>query len=200
MAITDPITKISDPLEQLKKWYEDAKKTSLLNPNAFMLSTVDQNGVPRSRVVLMKALRPEGIVFFTNYESQKGRNLAHDPRCSALFFWDQLFRQVFIIGQAEKTSRAESEDYWATRPRESQLSQWISKQSEQVTSRDQLENELRMARDKFANQTIPCPQHWGGYVIHPTYVEFWTGREGRLHDRITYQKVEDGWREARLYP
>ena len=184
----------------LGQWYDNAKNTSLPNPNAFTLATVDQNGVPRARIVLMKALEAEGIVFFTNYESQKGRDLSHDPRCSALFFWDELHRQVLVIGQAEKTTRAESEKYWVTRARDSQLSQWVSKQSERVATREQLENEFRAASDKFADQPIPCPSHWGGYLIRPTYVEFWTGREGRLHDRLTYQKVEDGWREARLYP
>lgn len=189
-----------DPLQTLEQWYNDAKTTSLPNPNAFVLSTTDSSGVPRSRVVLMKSLGAEGLVFYTNYESQKGRNLAHDPRCSALFFWDSLHRQVHIIGQAEKTSRADSEAYWATRPRASQLSQWVSKQSETVASREQLDEEYRLADERYRNQIIPCPSHWGGYLIRPTYVEFWTGREGRLHDRLAYHKVESGWRETRLYP
>ncbi len=189
-----------DPLQTLGQWYNDAKTTSLPNPNAFVLSTTDSSGVPRARVVLMKSLGPEGLVFYTNYESQKGRNLAHDPRCSALFFWDSLHRQVHIIGQAEKTSRADSEGYWATRPRASQLSQWISKQSETVASREQLEEEYRIADERYRNQIIPCPPHWGGYLIRPTYVELWTGRDGRLHDRLAYHKVENGWRETRLYP
>ena len=189
-----------DPLIQIENWLENAKKTSLANPNAFTLSTIDRDGIPRARVVLMKAVHPEGVVFFTNYESQKGRDLAHEPRCSALFFWDSLARQIHIVGQAEKTSRQESEAYWSTRPRASQLSQWMSKQSEPVASRDQLEKEFRVADERFHNQPVPCPPHWGGYLIRPTYVEFWVGREGRLHDRLTYRKVENGWRETRLYP
>jgi pyridoxamine 5'-phosphate oxidase len=150
--------------------------------------------------VLLKGLRPEGLVFFTNYESRKGQDLAFNPKCSLSFYWDSLFRQVHFYGSVEKTTRKESEDYWRSRPRLSQLSQWISRQSEVAQSKVEIEKALKDAEAQFQNREIPCPAHWGGYLFKPTFVEFWIGREARLHDRYTYQLVEDQWRGARLYP
>jgi pyridoxamine 5'-phosphate oxidase len=188
------------PIEKLQCWFEEAKKTSLQNPNAFALGTVDATSAPHARVVLMKDIRPEGIVFYTNYESQKGRDLAANPNCSALFFWDPLNRQIKLLCKAEKVSRADSEKYWSTRPRLSQLSQWVSKQSRPVPDRETMERELERAKAEFEGRDVPCPGHWGGYILKPTYVEFWIGREGRFHDRYTYRKVESKWLPTRLYP
>lgn len=188
------------PLQFFSGWYKEALGLKLKNPNAMVLSTTDVNNLARSRVVLLKDQCPEGLVFYTNYNSQKGRDLLHNPNCSLLFYWDQLFRQVHFHGRVEKTSREDSQKYWATRSRESQLAQWTSRQSDPVHSREQMQNELRHIDEKFAKQPVPCPEHWGGFLFRPTYVEFWLGREARFHDRYTYQLVGSTWHGRRLYP
>jgi pyridoxamine 5'-phosphate oxidase len=188
------------PLQYFSKWYLEALQLKLKNPNAMVLSTTDVTGLARSRIVLLKDQRPEGLVFYTNYHSQKGRDLLHNPNCSLLFYWDELFRQVHFHGRVEKTSRKDSEIYWATRSRDSQLSQLVSHQSDPVHSREQMDDELRHVNEKFANQPVPCPENWGGYLFRPTFVEFWIGRDARFHDRYTYQLVGSTWHGRRLYP
>jgi pyridoxamine 5'-phosphate oxidase len=188
------------PIEKFNAWFEEAKKTNLTYANAMVLSTVSPEGFPTSRVVLMKETRPEGLVFYTNYESLKGQHMVKNPKVAANFYWDPLFRQVKWLGTVEKVSREDSEAYWNSRPRESQIGQWVSKQSRAVANRETLDNEYKAAETKWQNQNIPCPQNWGGYLLRPTYVEFWIGREGRFHDRYTYQKVENQWLGQRLYP
>lgn len=191
------------PLEILKNWLEDATaRANLKNPNAFVLSTANKEGRPSSRVVLLKEIRPEGLVFYTNYESRKGHDLNANPQAAVNFHWDALGRQVLLEGRVEKIPRGESETYWTTRPRASQLSQWLSKQSQIVPSREQMEREFVAAEARFANKDVPCPPHWGGYLFRPANVEFWIGRDGRFHDRYayTYQKVENAWAGHRLYP
>lgn len=194
------------PIEMFSQWMDEAKKTTLSLPNAFVLSTIGIDGTngsdstPNSRVLLLKDIKPEGLVFYTNYESQKGREISKNPIATMNFFWDPLFRQVKWTGHLTKISREESEMYWITRPRESQLSQWVSKQSTVVKDREQLDNELNNAELLFASKPVPLPQNWGGYLLSPTYVEFWIGREGRFHDRYTYHKVENNWLGQRLYP
>ena len=188
------------PLEKFAEWLKEAQSTSLKQPDAFTLCTLTADSKPRSRIVLVKEIRDVGIVFFTNYKSMKGRDLERTPYASANFYWDTLFRQVNFQGEVSRLSRAESEAYWATRPRLSQLAQWVSQQSEPVDSRKKMEEELAAADQKFLGTSVPCPIHWGGYLLSPTKVEFWQGREGRFHDRYSYQKVENQWRGQRLYP
>jgi len=188
------------PIQKFTEWFEEAKKTTLKDPNAMVLSTADTEGQPHSRIVLLKDVRPDGFVIYTNYQSNKGRQIAANPNVAFNFFWDPLFRQVKWRGKAEKLTRAESEAYWKTRPRQSQLGQWVSQQSQPVSTREAMEQELIAAEEKWQNQDVPCPPHWGGYLLAPTYVEFWIGREGRFHDRYTYKKVENTWFGQRLYP
>jgi len=188
------------PLELFRTWLEEAKGTSLKQPEAFTLATVSEGGQPRARVLLLKEIRPEGLVFFTNYNSQKGLDLKKNPKAALNFFWDPMARQVLWQGSVQKLPRAESERYWTSRPRSSQLSQWVSRQSQPVKDRSIMDAEWKIAENKFSNKEVPCPEHWGGYLLSPTYVEFWLGREGRFHDRYAYQKVENSWRGQRLYP
>lgn len=164
------------------------------------LATSNLQGDLHTRVVLCKEWSDKGFTFFTNYNSRKGADLANQPKAAAVFYWDPIFRQVKITGHVQKTSRMESEAYWNSRPRESQLSQWISKQSEPVATRAELENAWQEADRKFANRKIPCPDHWGGYLLIPQSIEFWIGQPGRLHDRFEFQKSGDLWTYQRLYP
>lgn len=193
-----------NPLEKFMDWHDEARRTSLKQPDAFTLSTLGKDGALNSRVLLVKEVRPNwpsgGLVFFTNYKSRKGQELEHSPRAAMTFYWDSLFRQVHFWGAVTKVSRSESEAYWKTRPRASQLSQWISKQSTPVSNREQMEQEWAAADKEFAGRDVPCPEHWGGYLLTPMKVEFWIGRDGRFHDRFTYQLVENRWVGKRLYP
>ncbi|MEQ1665993.1 MAG: pyridoxamine 5'-phosphate oxidase [Bdellovibrionales bacterium] len=187
-------------LEFFAGWLEKAKKTSLKQPEAFTLSTVNKSGQPHSRILLLKEIRANELVFYTNYTSQKGQELEQHPKAAMNFFWDPLALQVCMQGTVTKTTRADSEKYWALRPRMSQLSQWTSKQSQEVSSREVMEQEFALVEKKFAGKEVPCPTHWGGYLFSPTLVEFWIGRDGRFHDRYSYQKVEGTWLGKRLYP
>lgn len=173
---------------------------SMREPTAMVVSTAATSGELHSRVVLCKSWAEDGFVFYTNYESLKGQDLKSNPQAAAIFYWDPLFRQVKISGDVVKTSRAESEEYWNSRPKGSQLSQYISHQSQTVTSREELENRWREAETKFKDKPIPCPQHWGGYVLRPHTIEFWIGRDNRLHDRFKFQKQDSGWTFRRLFP
>lgn len=202
-TVSDPegfLAETKSPLLFFSKWYDEGKALGLRNPDAMLLSTCGADHQPRARVVLLKEQRENGLVFYTNYQSQKGRDLQANPNCSLTFYWDQLFRQVHFNGRVEKISREDSVKYWQQRPRLSQMSQWVSKQSQKAHDRLQLENELRLAEKEFSGRDVPCPAHWGGYIFVPTYVEFWIGREGRFHDRYSYQLVESKWQGARLYP
>lgn len=191
----------SRPLDLFNAWMADAKaEPKIKDPNAMALATVNRSGEPQLRVVLCKSWSEEGFVFYTNYNSRKGRDILENPLVAANFYWDPLFRQVKIVGRAKKTSRAISEAYWKSRPRESQLSQWISHQSETVDSRVTLEKAWHAAEMKFASSEIPCPEHWGGYVIEPSAIEFWLGQPGRLHDRFVFEKSNSTWTLRRLYP
>lgn len=164
------------------------------------LATVDASGHPHVRVVLCKEWSNDGFVFYTNYQSQKGKDLLENKNAACVFFWDQLARQVKIWGQVKKNSRQDSENYWNTRPRESQLSQYISKQSQKIKSRQELEQAWAEADKKFFNQVIPCPENWGGYLIEPNHIEFWIGRAGRLHDRFSFEKSGTNWTLSLLSP
>jgi pyridoxamine 5'-phosphate oxidase len=191
----------SHPLRIFEHWLSEASDhPHIKEPTAFTLATAGAAGMPHARVVLCKSWSEEGFVFYTNYRSQKGQDLTVNPGAAAVFYWDPLHRQVRVGGSIEKTSRQVSEDYWRSRGRDSQLSQYISRQSQEAPSRETLENAWREAESEFAGRDIPCPAHWGGYILRPKTMEFWIGRPGRLHDRHEFEKSDRGWTYRRLYP
>jgi pyridoxamine 5'-phosphate oxidase len=189
-----------DPIEVLEQWLADAEKIGLRNPGAFVLSTVDERCRPSSRVVLIKEVRPGGIVFYTNYDSRKGKEIEKNPRAAANFHWDALGRQICARGSLEKTTREESVAYWNTRPRESQIAQYVSRQSEPVADRETLERLFAEAERQFDAGPVPCPRHWGGYLLVADEIEFWIADPRRFHDRYQYLKVDGEWQNRRLSP
>lgn len=202
MSTSEQISFIDNPITQLKQWLAEASKGPLENPNAMTVTTIRSNGCPRSRVVLLKDTDAEGqLYFYTNYESFKGQEIANNDNASLHFYWDFLGRQISISGTLTKTSRQNSEDYWNSRPRESQLSQWVSQQSKPIDSFSRLEDEYQEAHKKFEGATIPCPDHWGGYVLKPQEWIFWVADPRRLHRRVLYQRSQnDEWSQTKLYP
>jgi pyridoxamine 5'-phosphate oxidase len=191
-----------DPIQQFERWFLEAQAAEIKEPNAMVLATATPEGKPSARVVLLKGISPDGFVFYTNYLSRKGRDLATNPFASLTFFWAELERQVRIEGSVVLLPRAESEAYFRTRPRGSQLGAWVSRQSDQLASRAELESTLDTLERQFAGiDQLPTPEHWGGYRLKPDAVEFWQGRPNRLHDRLLYQrKGENGWLIQRLWP
>lgn len=189
-----------DPVAQFSTWFQQATDVGVNEPNAMTLATVDENGMPYQRTVLLKYFDTAGFVFFTNYGSRKSAQIAANPKVSLLFPWITLERQVIIQGSAEKISSAESLKYFASRPRESQMGAWVSNQSEVITSRKFLMQKLAEIKDKFQHGEIPLPSFWGGYRVKPEMIEFWQGGPARLHDRFLYQKSEAGWKIDRLSP
>ena len=190
----------SDPFVQFANWFDEYLNAAPPEPNAFTLSTVRPDGSPSSRVVLLKGFDPTGFVFYTNYESSKARALNDNPRVALHFFWPELERQIEVEGRAEKTSREESEAYFASRPLESKIGAWASRQSESLSGREELEERVAEIRTRFGAQDVPCPPFWGGYRVVPTLFEFWQGRPSRLHDRICYELKDGAWTISRLYP
>jgi pyridoxamine 5'-phosphate oxidase len=190
----------ADPISQFAAWFTQATELQVPEPNAMSLATVDADGMPCQRAVLLKYFDASGFVFFTNFHSRKAAHIAGNPRVCAIFPWITLERQVIIQGRAEKISTAESLRYFASRPRDSQIGAWVSNQSEVITSRKFLLQKLAEIRDKFSHGEIPLPSFWGGYRIVPQAIEFWQGGPARLHDRFLYQRVADGWSIERLSP
>jgi len=190
-----------NPIDQFALWFNNAIETHILEPNAMTIATVNEDGFPSARVVLLKEFDQEGFTFFTNYNSQKGRDIETNPKVSLLFFWVELERQVRIEGIAKRISQEASEDYFHSRPHGSQLGAHASPQSTVIPNRDFLENNLKNLEDKFRNGEIPKPEYWGGYKICPKSIEFWQGRSNRLHDRIKYTLTSDNnWKIERLAP
>jgi pyridoxamine 5'-phosphate oxidase len=189
-----------DPFRQFEKWFQEAEAAKLTEPNAMVLTTATPDGRPSARTVLLKGLDGRGFLFFSNYESRKGRELHMNPRATAVFPWLALERQVIAEGTVAKVPREESEAYFHSRPRASQLAAWISQQSTVIPGRSVLEDSMKMLEQKYAGREVPLPPHWGGWRLTPEAVEFWQGRRSRLHDRLRYRREKDGWTVERLAP
>lgn len=189
-----------NPIEQFKVWFNEALEGDVKEPNAMVLSTVVRNK-PSARIVLLKGVDENGFEFFTNYDSAKGKALAENNFASLTFFWDGLERQVRIEGIVEKLSAEASDNYYWSRPRESQIGAWVSNQSAEINKREELEQTLEYYQEKFKNvEIIPRPKHWGGYNLIPDKIEFWQGRPSRLHDRLLYAIENGEWKIKRLQP
>jgi pyridoxamine 5'-phosphate oxidase len=199
-ALTEANTD-ANPITQFRIWFDEALRSDIIDVNAMSLATAAPNGDPSARIVLLKDISDEGFVFFTQYDSNKGRDLALNPRAALLFYWAPLERQVRIIGSVTRVAREVSEAYFATRPVESQWAAWTARQSSEIATRDALEQQYADVKRRFAGQPVPCPPDWGGYCVAPERLEFWQGRPGRLHDRLLYTRQPDGtWTRVRLAP
>jgi pyridoxamine 5'-phosphate oxidase len=186
-----------NPFKQFETWYGEVLNSDIKEPTAVTLATSSKDGTPSARTVLLKGFDEDGFVFFTNYESRKGKNLIENPVGELLFYWMDLQRQVRISGRVEKTSREESEEYFKTRPIKSRIGAWASKQSSIIPNREHLEKQFAEFEKKFGDD-VPLPPHWGGFRLIPEQFEFWQGRESRLHDRICYKKKDGVWEIVRL--
>jgi pyridoxamine 5'-phosphate oxidase len=191
---------LDDPIEQFRRWLGDAEGAAIPLPNAMAVATADAEGRPSVRHVLLRGIDRRGFTFFTNYESRKGRQLAENPHAGLVFLWKRLDRQVNATGTAERIEPAESDAYFATRPREARLGAWASAQSSVLASREQLEEQVAETERRFADRDVERPPHWGGFVVRPETVEFWQGRRSRLHDRFRYTRTDGAWRIERLSP
>jgi pyridoxamine 5'-phosphate oxidase len=190
-----------NPIEQFRKWFEEALTANLHEPNAMTLATAFSGGIPSARVVLLKGFDERGFVFYTNHEGRKGQELEENPYCALVFYWGELERQVRVEGRASRVSAEESDEYYRSRPRGSRLSAWASEQSRPVAGRDPLEERLRRLEDEYEGREVPRPPFWGGYRVGPEAIEFWQGRENRLHDRLLYRcSSGGGWIMERLQP
>jgi len=200
-AELDESTVHPDPFVQFRAWFEAASKADFEEPNAMTLSTVASSGKPSSRMVLLKSYDEQGFVFFTNYNSQKGQDLAQNPRAALLFWWDKMDRQIQVEGEVEKISEQESSEYFNSRPRGSQLGAWVSNQSAVISGREVLVDRIEQLSKEYEGREIPRPSYWGGYRVKPLVFEFWQGRPNRLHDRLQYRKLANGsWVIDRLFP
>lgn len=189
------------PMRLFENWFSRAENTDeIMEPNAMTLATADRSGIPSARIVLLKAFREEGFIFYTNYTSKKGRQLNQNNKAALVFLWKVLHRQVRIQGEVFKLEEKESEAYFRSRPRSSQIGAWVSNQSHELDERATLESAYREFEKKYEGREIPLPDFWGGFILKPALIEFWQGRESRLHDRIAYEIEGDSWNRKRLYP
>ncbi|MBC5816212.1 MAG: pyridoxamine 5'-phosphate oxidase [Candidatus Eremiobacteraeota bacterium] len=190
----------ADPIAQLQRWIAEAVQAEIIEPNAMSISTVDERGQPSSRIVLLRGIEQRGLVFFTSYLSRKGTELQKNPRAALMFYWPELERQARIEGSVEQVSDEESDAYFAQRPRGHQLSAWASEQSEPVESQALLAQRVEDYAARFEGEDVPRPHSWGGFLVRPTRIEFWQGRENRLHDRLEFTKEGTSWKLQRLSP
>ncbi|MHC5113182.1 MAG: pyridoxamine 5'-phosphate oxidase [Planctomycetota bacterium] len=190
----------SDPVEQLRAWLDDARQLELPNPESMVVATIDPDGRPSARVVLLRGIDDTGVTFYTNYESRKGRAIDANPEVTMVLHWDLLHRQIVIEGRAARAGEDDSDAYWARRPRGSQIGAWASRQSEPVGSRDELETAYAEAEARFEGGDVPRPPHWGGYRVEIRSIVFWQARAFRLHDRMRYTRDGRDWTIERLYP
>jgi pyridoxamine 5'-phosphate oxidase len=190
-----------NPFKQFQIWFDQALAAQLPEPNAMTLATATSDGKPSARMVLLKNFDERGFVFYTNYKSHKGQELADNPQAALVFWWAELERQVRIEGRVEKVSDQESDEYFHSRPLNSRLGAWVSEQSQAIASREFLELRLQELKTQYENQDVPRPTHWGGFRVIPIVIEFWQGRPSRLHDRLNYRRVDDdNWLIERLSP
>ncbi|HEX5850078.1 MAG TPA: pyridoxamine 5'-phosphate oxidase [Rubrobacter sp.] len=196
----DEATMQPDPMVQFEAWFENVVEANLHEPNAMILATASDDGRPSARTVLLKGYDGRGFVFYTNYEGRKARDLEANPSCALLFYWGELERQVRVEGRASRLPSRESDAYFASRPRGSRLGAWASEQSRPVRDRSVLEERIKALEAEYQDREIPRPPFWGGYRVEPEAIEFWQGRENRLHDRIAYRREEGVWRLERLQP
>ncbi|MBW4593895.1 MAG: pyridoxamine 5'-phosphate oxidase [Brasilonema angustatum HA4187-MV1] len=191
----------SNPFIQFRQWFDQALAAQLPEPNAMTVATATLNGMPSARIVLLKGFDQRGFIFYTNYNSHKGQELAENPQASLVFWWAELERQVRISGSVEKVSENESDEYFYSRPLNSRLGAWASEQSQVIKSRELLEQRMQELQIQYQKQDVKRPPHWGGLRVIPTEIEFWQGRSNRLHDRLFYTRVDDGsWKIQRLSP
>lgn len=191
----------ADPIAQFRIWFDEARAAQVAEPNAMTLATVDSDGAPSARIVLLKSIEERGFTFYTNYDSRKGKELAVNPRAALCFFWQPLERQVRIEGTVEKVGREESDAYFRGRPRLAQIGAWVSQQSTPITSRAELERIEVELQKRFGDGPVPLPEFWGGFRVAPRAIEFWQGRPSRLHDRLLFSRTASGpWTLQRLSP
>lgn len=189
-----------DPIEQFRRWFDQARETAVREPNAMTLATARRDGTPSARIVLLKGVDARGFVFFTDFRSRKGAELDENPRAALVFFWHELERQVRVAGSVERIGADESDAYFRTRPLGSRLGAWASHQSSVIPGRPWLEERLAEATRRFTDGEPTLPAHWGGFLVRPAELEFWQGRPSRLHDRIRYRRERDSWVVERLSP
>jgi len=189
-----------DPIEQFQRWFDEATDAKIALPHAMALATADAKGRTSVRHVLLRGVDERGFAFYTNRESRKGRELAVNPQAALVFLWKEIDRQVTVRGPVERVSNEESDAYFATRPRDAQIGAWASRQSQPLDNREALEAFVRKAEGRYTETEVPRPPYWGGYRVMPEELEFWQGRQHRLHDRLQYERTGDGWAIRRLSP